>query len=291
MAKCSLCQKEDLCFTCPYCGGLFCSEHRLPESHGCPELHRVRESAKKRVRDSVAPDITYGNETVRRQRFRRRTSLSRGRFSSTEIRDLSIAIILVILVGISMIGSPYGVFTGFSRVASLIQGGYWWYPFWVIVIFAAAFIVHELSHKFLAQHYGLWSEFRMMPMGYYLSALAILFSVPIFGTGTVYTSGTSSLKQSGKTNLAGPLSNLLMGLLIALTGVALSVMTVGLAYPIPLLVSYGLQINAVLGLFNMIPFQPFDGGTVWVWNRGVWVLTVLSLAGLLVFAFIGVPYL
>ncbi len=29
-------------FKCPYCGGLFCEEHRLPEAHNCPSLKAAR---------------------------------------------------------------------------------------------------------------------------------------------------------------------------------------------------------------------------------------------------------
>jgi len=39
MPKCEYCGKEVfLPFKCPYCGGYFCSEHRLPEKHECPSL-------------------------------------------------------------------------------------------------------------------------------------------------------------------------------------------------------------------------------------------------------------
>jgi len=35
--KCEICgKKEYLPFKCKYCGGTFCSEHRLPEKHNCP---------------------------------------------------------------------------------------------------------------------------------------------------------------------------------------------------------------------------------------------------------------
>lgn len=39
MQKCEQCSKEVLLpFECNYCGHLFCAEHRLPESHECPNL-------------------------------------------------------------------------------------------------------------------------------------------------------------------------------------------------------------------------------------------------------------
>lgn len=37
MVKCDYCGKEvSMPFICPYCGGTFCVEHRLPENHNCP---------------------------------------------------------------------------------------------------------------------------------------------------------------------------------------------------------------------------------------------------------------
>ncbi|QGA80091.1 rhomboid family intramembrane serine protease [Candidatus Nanohalobium constans] len=43
MVECSECGKQSMSFTCRYCGGKFCSEHRLPEKHDCNGL----ESGKK----------------------------------------------------------------------------------------------------------------------------------------------------------------------------------------------------------------------------------------------------
>lgn len=43
MARCDYCGKEVyMPFRCPYCGGLFCEEHRLPEAHNCPSLRELR---------------------------------------------------------------------------------------------------------------------------------------------------------------------------------------------------------------------------------------------------------
>lgn len=39
MPPCDRCgRQENLPYRCHYCGGTFCGEHRLPESHGCPGL-------------------------------------------------------------------------------------------------------------------------------------------------------------------------------------------------------------------------------------------------------------
>ena len=39
MATCDVCgREENMPYTCRHCGGVHCSEHRLPENHGCPGL-------------------------------------------------------------------------------------------------------------------------------------------------------------------------------------------------------------------------------------------------------------
>jgi membrane associated rhomboid family serine protease len=40
MAKCDQCgREENMPYQCRYCGGTYCAEHRLPESHDCPGLN------------------------------------------------------------------------------------------------------------------------------------------------------------------------------------------------------------------------------------------------------------
>src|SRR6056297_2401952 len=39
MATCDQCgRNESMPYTCRYCGGTFCPDHRLPENHACPGL-------------------------------------------------------------------------------------------------------------------------------------------------------------------------------------------------------------------------------------------------------------
>lgn len=286
MTECSLCGKEDLNFTCPYCNGVYCGEHRLPESHGCPGIQRVREDAKRRVSDSLETEVDQEeNQTwtpaVPARRTARRPA-KRSRFSATEKRDLLIASTLVILVSISIFGAPSGIINGIVVFASFLTGSFWWVPVGMISVFLLSFMGHELAHKFTAQHYGMWSEFRMTSMGYYLSAIAIIFSIPIFGTGTVYTSGASSKEDNARTSMAGPLSNFLFASGLVITAV-LSVFLLG---PLTLnylmfLVRYGIIINSVLGLFNMIPIPPFDGAAVKDWSKSLWLILTLALLSML----------
>ncbi len=295
MTTCSLCGKEDLCFICPYCKGVYCGDHRLPEGHGCPAMHQVREDAKRKASRSVESDEYEDNQTwshviPRRNQKRRPVRRSRKRFSSTEIRDLLIACILVSLVAISNMGQFGGIVIALQRFAYYILSPYWWVPVGMILIFLFSFIGHELAHKFTAQHYGMWSEFRMTPMGYYLSAIAIVFSIPIFGTGTVYTSGTSNREHDAKANLAGPLSNFIFASALVMVAIfAIGSLSGPALGNLIFLVQYGILINAVLGLFNMIPIQPFDGATIKDWSVPVWITLTIALISMLIISYVVLP--
>ena len=239
MAHCSLCGKEDLCYTCPYCNGVFCSEHRLPEGHGCPGLQRAKDEARRRVSESFSGQYDYEEEydqdiVVRESRKPKKLRQPRkSRFSRREIRDLGIAVLLATLVGLSLIGGPpIGIITAVLALPGLFAAGLWWYPVGMIGLFIFAFLTHELVHKFVAQNYGMYSEFRMMPQGYYLSFIAILFAVPIFGTGVVDTRGAKSLDEAAKSTLAGPLSNLVLGGVFLALIEAIVVLQGGLSIPL-----------------------------------------------------------
>ena len=39
MSNCDQCgREENMPYQCRYCGGTYCADHRLPESHACPAL-------------------------------------------------------------------------------------------------------------------------------------------------------------------------------------------------------------------------------------------------------------
>ena len=295
MTNCSLCGKEDLCFICPYCKGVFCGDHRLPEGHGCPAMHQVQDEAKRRVSESVGADEYKDNQTwssvmPKRKKKKPQRRSGKKRFSSTELKNLLIACVLVTLVGISMLGN--NIITGLFVFVDFITSPFWWVPVGLILIFLLAFIGHELAHKFVAQHYGMWSEFRMTTMGYYLSAIAILFAIPIFGTGIVYTSGTSNTEHNAKTNLAGPLSNfILASILVIVAIITYSTLSGAMLFNVLFLVRYGIIINGFLGGFNMIPIQPFDGATVKDWNKVVWLTLTIALVAMAIIGYIVIPML
>lgn len=301
MAKCSLCGNEDLCFTCPYCNGVYCTDHRLPESHGCPALHLAQERAKRKVSDSLDMDSYEASDDLferreKEKKLRQRKRPRRKRFSEQEKKDLSISIVLVILVSISLQsrlagGSLIPIIDAFGAIIYLFSIGYGWVPIAYIGIFLTAYLVHEFAHKFTAQSFGMWAEFRMTMQGYYLSAIAILFAIPIFGTGTVFTSGGKSMDEEGKVNVAGPLSNFIFASCLVILSIIIPLAGIPFSLPIYFVLQGGTALNSFLGLFNMIPLQPFDGGTVIKWNRVIWALLAISLLFTLLFSYLVMPSL
>ncbi len=139
-----------------------------------------------------------------------------------------------------------------------------------------SFIVHEMSHKIVAQRYGSWAEFRMSPFMLFLMLVlvydfGILFAAP--GAVMIY-GGNVGRRESGRISLAGPLSNLLLALaffpLLSETGILYEIGR------------YGVIVNITLALFNMIPFSVFDGRKVWAWNKLVYLGFVITTILLLV---------
>jgi Zn-dependent protease len=138
-----------------------------------------------------------------------------------------------------------------------------------------SFIVHEMSHKIVAQRFGFWAEFRMsVPMLFVMLYLVLDFGILFAAPGAVMIyGGNVGLKENGRISLAGPLSNLLMGLAFFTL-----LSEQGILYEIG---RYGVIVNITLALFNMIPFGIFDGRKVWDWNKAVYIVMVIAILLLL----------
>ncbi len=60
MAECDFCEEEvSMPYTCGYCGGSFCPEHRLPENHDCDGLDELDEKSREegRIYRGVSDDL------------------------------------------------------------------------------------------------------------------------------------------------------------------------------------------------------------------------------------------
>ena len=191
-------------------------------------------------------------------------------FSKTEISHLTQATLAFSLALAFM--SVDGIMGALNSPLIFIVGGIVY-----AIAIAPAFLVHETAHKVVARKYGCWAEFRASPgglrFGIFIAALTgIVFMAP----GAVMVAGNTTRSQFGKIALAGPVSN------VALWGLGLGAILLGAAnHPLGELILYPwLWGNAVLGLFNMLPFGPLDGKKIRSWSHPVfwiWLIICVSL--------------
>jgi Zn-dependent protease len=152
------------------------------------------------------------------------------------------------------------------------------------------FILHEMAHKFTAIKYGFWAEFRkdntMLVVAVALAALVgVVFAAP--GATVIYdTNGRGiSREQNGKISVAGPIVNLVLCIpfaaLLVYGGGGISV-TGNIVTMIGMI---GLQVNAMIAAFNMLPVSVLDGKKVLAWNKAVFVIIILAAFGALLASF------
>jgi Zn-dependent protease len=142
-----------------------------------------------------------------------------------------------------------------------------------------AFLLHELSHKFFAQKYNCWAEFRANTTMLILAVLMSFLGFILVAPGAVMISGRISKKQNGIISLAGPMMNIFLGVIYLIGAILVFSLENSL---IKQFFTYGYIINAWLAVFNLLPFGIFDGKKVYVWNKGVYAVAMLLAIGLLV---------
>ncbi|HVO78139.1 MAG TPA: site-2 protease family protein [Methanomassiliicoccales archaeon] len=138
------------------------------------------------------------------------------------------------------------------------------------------FLLHELGHKFMAQRYGAWAEFRIFPLGLMMALVFSLLGFVFAAPGAVYIQGRMTPKQNGLISIAGPGVNIIIS---AIALVASLMFPAGnLAGDILFVVA---ELNAFMALFNLLPVPPLDGSKVFHWNKVIWVVSIAISAVLL----------
>lgn len=204
-----------------------------------------------------------------------------GSFSRIELGHLVIAI-TVLTVAFSLTFSKNNLL--FFFLGYPVDIGLFFYFMSIAFLgIVAAFFVHELSHKFMAQKYGLWSEFRMYPQGLLLSVIVAFFTGLVFAVpGAVMFRGDVKVFETGRIAAAGPASN-----------IAIAVVTYILYQFLffdkefwGTLVGFVCLVNLLLATFNLLPVGPLDGRKVLVWNEIAWCVlfsvSVLFLSGMFI---------
>ena len=155
------------------------------------------------------------------------------------------------------------------------------------------FLLHELAHKFVAQRYGYWAEYRASWSGLFImivmSFMGFIFAAP----GAVMISkdphaasqaahvddvayGEEFEKKKTKEQLwiaiAGPMTNIILVIFFLVLALAsrkmINLFLLDVAY-------FAFYINLILAAFNLIPIDPFDGGKIFRGNRLIWAVVAV----------------
>ena len=177
---------------------------------------------------------------------------------------------LTIAFSLALAGGIFGKLGGFLALLPI-----------AFIAVTLSFVLHELMHKFTAQHYGAIAAFQTSTMGLLItlgtSLFGFLFGIP--GATVIYTN-SFTVRQNGITSLAGPLTNFAVFAVFFI----IFLFTPSGSY-INLTASLVMFISILLAFFNMLPIMPLDGSKVLHWNKRVYYA---SLG--IIFALMSVAY-
>ena len=167
-----------------------------------------------------------------------------------EIRvDLSFVLIAVLIGGSLASGYFPSVHEG------LPASTYWLLGFFAVVGIFASIVLHELGHSLVARRFGM--EMRGI-------------TLHLFGGAAELEEEPTSASAELLVAAAGPATSFALAGLLRLAALA----TAGLSsseLPIEMLLRYLSSLNLVLGIFNLLPAFPLDGGRILraaLWLKG-----------------------
>ena len=183
-------------------------------------------------------------------------------FSKTEVFHIAIAII-VLSAAFSIIFRNSHLNPDPTTNIMLIVG-------MSFILVVCSFLFHEFGHKFVAQRYNAWSEFRIFPAGLIMALMFSFFGFLFAAPGAVYIRGNIDKETNGKISIAGPGVNLVIAAIAIAVTFSMSSGTV-----IFVIFQMLAWLNAFMGLFNLIPVLPFDGSKILAWNIPVYAATAI----------------
>ena len=196
------------------------------------------------------------------------------KFSRKEVKELWIAGLIISLAFAILLAGGYNALFSFNLSILVV---------FFIAFFTAGmgFLLHELMHKYVAQKYGLFAEFRAYYLGLFMALIFSLFGFILAAPGAVIIHGFITREKNGKISLAGPTTNIVLASIFLILVIFTAENNLLKAF-----LSYGLSINSLLALFNMLPVMPFDGSKIFAWNKKIYLLTILVALILFIISFI-----
>src|SRR5665647_721949 len=213
------------------------------------------------------------------------------RISRREEADLFLAWMAISLSFAIIKIAPNGILGPIKSVDPVVALIYFGISLFTVGI---GFILHEMAHKFTAIRYGYWAEFRkdnsMLLVAVALASLVgFVFAAP--GATVIYSNSASgqglSRKENGIISASGPVVNLLLCLPFGMLAFLGSPGSGSLVSQIGI---FGVQINAMIAAFNLLPISILDGRKIMAWSIPVFGVLILVSFGVLVGSFYPVSY-
>lgn len=200
-----------------------------------------------------------------------------GEFSRLELQHLIISM-SVLTVAFSFALSKNNLYHVF-----IVSGGFRFdiMPKFLAMSFLAvftAFFFHEMAHKFMAQKYALWAEYRMFTGGlglaiFFSLVLGIVFAAP----GAVMFRGGARVYETGKIAITGPFANTIIAFIsYIIFNYILQEKTI-----LWQIIGFICFINAIIAFFNLLPFGPLDGVKVVKWSPTSWLILLIASTAIL----------
>lgn len=136
-----------------------------------------------------------------------------------------------------------------------------------IIAVVFSFLVHELAHRYTARKFGVVAVFKLWPLGVLIGLILMFAKVIFVAVGAVviypYRFGRWKFKETRITDTE-------MGI-VAMSGILTNLVLAGIfsvfpSWPFTLFAA----INAIIALFNLIPFPPLDGSKIFRWKPWLW---------------------
>lgn len=179
-----------------------------------------------------------------------------------ELKNIIVAdVVLIVAFALSFSGGIAGI--GQSGIGTFL----YYLPITALAV-TLSFVLHELMHKYVAQHYGAIAGFQTSMNGLAITLItgAFGFLLGIPGATVIYASNFTK-KENGIVSLAGPLTNFVVfSVFIAL----LYFLDPGANSYLYATLNFTIFVSILLAFFNMLPITPLDGSKIIAWNKPVY---------------------
>ena len=110
--------------------------------------------------------------------------------------------------------------------------------------------------------------------GALITLVSVFLPFKIISPGAVMIAGSGTKEIVGKTAISGPVTNIILS--------TVCIMIAAVSQDLFLIVAF---INALLAVFNLIPFGILDGLKVFKWNKTIWAVTFAAAIVLIAYTY------